>query len=67
MMMILGTPWFFLFKDKITTELMNALRPDVGVRIQKLYILHFVVNQFVILFLNIVRMTLTACLCVCAK
>lgn len=28
-----GTAWFFLFKDKIAAELMNALKPDVGVRI----------------------------------
>lgn len=34
-MMIAGTPWFFLFKDEITTDLMNALRPDVGVRISQ--------------------------------
>lgn len=26
-----GTPWFYIFKDKITSELMNVLRPDVGV------------------------------------
>lgn len=38
-MMIAGTPWFFLFKDKITTDLMNALRPDVGVRIILLLLL----------------------------
>lgn len=31
--MIAGTPWFFLFKDKITTDLMNLLGPDIGVRI----------------------------------
>lgn len=28
-----GTPWFFSFKDRIAAELMNALKPDVGVRI----------------------------------
>lgn len=28
-----GTPWFHLFKDKITTEFMNVLKPDVGVSI----------------------------------
>lgn len=26
-----GTPWFFLFKDRISADLMNALKPDVGV------------------------------------
>ncbi|XP_055307286.1 protein 5NUC-like, partial [Sitodiplosis mosellana] len=25
-----GTPWFQLFKDKITVDFMNALKPDVG-------------------------------------
>lgn len=28
-----GTPWFYLFKHKIATELMSVLRPDVGVSI----------------------------------
>lgn len=28
-----GTPWFQIFKDKITSEFMNILKPDVGVRI----------------------------------
>lgn len=28
-----GTAWFFLFRDEIAAELMNALKPDVGVRI----------------------------------
>lgn len=26
-----GTTWFFLFKDQIAAEMMNALKPDVGV------------------------------------
>lgn len=26
-----GTAWFFLFRDEIAAELMNALKPDVGV------------------------------------
>lgn len=43
--MIAGTPWFSLFKDKITTNLMNLLRPDIGVRITisfDVIFLHFV-------------------------
>lgn len=32
-----GTPWFHLFKDKITTEFMNVLKPDVGVCIHRFF------------------------------
>lgn len=28
-----GGAWFFLFKENISTEMMNALKPDVAVRI----------------------------------
>lgn len=45
-----GTPWFHLFKDKITTEFMNALRPDVGVSILCFFCFHFVNVFYCFLF-----------------
>lgn len=33
-----GTPWFYLFKHKIASELMSVLRPDVGVSIHIFFI-----------------------------
>lgn len=31
-----GTPWFYIYKDKIASEFMNVLRPDVGVSIHNI-------------------------------
>lgn len=39
-----GTPWFSLFKDKVTSEFMNLLRPDAMVSEKKKLLFEELVN-----------------------